>query len=277
MDIIAELCQNHNGDTDILRQMVESASKNANIVKIQTIKANTLTNRLNYESHRPFDGEYKRLKGLELSIDTEKSFVELCKENDVESMTTLFTPDHIDRFNEVGYDNLKLSGYSIPYFEYGKLIKKIKFKKFFFSTSSLTLEEIEKTIDTLNEMDIDYSMMQCTCIYPTPFNKSNLQNIGFFRKVLGVNKVGFSDHSNPHRDGLLVTKLAIFEGIDVLERHYTILDVDKTRDGKVSVNERMLRELKRFSNLPKKDQYEEINEFTNEQIFNHDYYRGRFK
>ena len=80
MDIIAELCQNHNGDTDILEKMIESASKNANIVKIQTIKADTLTRRSNYESHRPFNSEYKRLKGLELDIDTEKSFIDLCKE-----------------------------------------------------------------------------------------------------------------------------------------------------------------------------------------------------
>lgn len=277
MDIIAELCQNHNGDTDILRQMVESASKNANIVKIQTIKADTLTKRSNYEEYRPFDGEYKRLRGLELDVHTEKLFVELCKENDVESMTTLFTPDHIERFNEVGYDYLKLSGYSIPYFEYGKLLKKINFKKFFFSTSSLTLEEIEKTISILNDLDIDYTMLQCTCIYPTPLSKSNLQNIPFFRNVLGVKKVGFSDHSNPHKDGLLVTKLAIFEGIDGLERHYTILDKDKTRDGKVSVNELMLTELKRFSQLSKKEQYHELNKFNKQQVFNHDYYRGRFK
>jgi sialic acid synthase SpsE len=277
MDIIAELCQNHNGDVDILRQMVESASKNATIVKIQTIKADTLTRRSNYESHRPYEGEYQRLKGLELDIDTERLFIELCKDNNVESMTTLFTPDHIDRFNEVGYDHLKLSGYSIPYFDYGKLLKDIKFKKFFFSTSSLTLEEIEKTILNLNEMGIDYTMLQCTCIYPTPLNKSNLQNISFFRDVLQVEKVGFSDHSNPHRDGLLVTKLAIFQGIDALERHYTILDVDKTRDGKVSVNETMLKELKNFSELSKNDQYQELNNFNKEQIFNHDYYRGRFK
>jgi N,N'-diacetyllegionaminate synthase len=218
MDIIAELCQNHNGDTDILRQMVESASKNANIVKIQTIKADTLTRRSNYESHRPFNSEYKRLKGLELDIDTEKSFIDLCKENDVESMTTLFTPDHIDRFNEAEYDHLKLSGYSIPYFQYGKLLEKINFKKFFFSTSSLTLEEIEKTVSILNDLDIDYTMLQCTCIYPTPLNKSNLQNIPFFKNVLGVKKVGFSDHSNPYKDGLLVTKLAIFEGIKKIFR-----------------------------------------------------------
>jgi predicted DNA-binding antitoxin AbrB/MazE fold protein len=55
------------------------------------------------------------------------------------------------------------------------------------------------------------------------------------------------------------------------------LDADKTRDGKVSINEKMLKELKRFIYLSKKEQYEELNEFNNEQIFNHDYYRGRFK
>lgn len=277
MDIIAELCQNHNGDTDLLEKMVESASKNANIIKIQTIKSDTLTQRSTYESYRPYESEYNRLKGLDLNLKDENNFVQMCKEKDVESMTTLFTPDHIERFNSVGYDHLKLSGYSIPYFQYGKLLEKIKFKKFFFSTSSLTLDEIEKTISILNKMDIDYTMLQCTCIYPTPLNKSNLQNISFYKNVLGVKKVGFSDHSNPHDDGLLVTKLAIFDGIDALERHYTILEKDETRDGKVSVNENMLHELKRFSNLSKKEQYEELNQFNEEQIFNHDYYRGRFK
>ena len=41
----------------------------------------------------------------------------------VDSMTTIFTPRHRDYFNEVGYTNLKLSGYSIPAFDYGKKLK----------------------------------------------------------------------------------------------------------------------------------------------------------
>ena len=41
-------------------------------------------------------------------------------------MTTVFTPDHADYFNELGYTNLKLSGYSIPAFDYGK--KLVNFK-----------------------------------------------------------------------------------------------------------------------------------------------------
>ena len=126
-------------------------------------------------------------------------------------------------------------------------------------------------------MGIEYYMMQCTCIYPTPLGRLNLQNIEYFRNVLGVQNVGLSDHSNPHEDNLLSSKLAIFQGIDVLERHFTILDIDATRDGKVSVTPKMLSELKRFSRLSKEDQYQELNKFNEQQIFNHDYYRDRFR
>ena len=42
--IITELCQNHNGDMDVLRKMIESSKEGgSDIVKIQSIKADTLT------------------------------------------------------------------------------------------------------------------------------------------------------------------------------------------------------------------------------------------
>ena len=126
-------------------------------------------------------------------------------------------------------------------------------------------------------MGIEYYMLQCTCVYPTPLDKLNLQNINFFRDEYRVLNVGLSDHTNPHEDNLLSSKLAIFQGIDVLERHFTVLGIDETRDGKVSVTPKMMSELKRFSRMSKEDQYREINKFNDQQIFNHDYYRGRFK
>ena len=43
MKIIAELCQNHNGDINLVKDMVAQAKYNgADIVKIQSIKANSL-------------------------------------------------------------------------------------------------------------------------------------------------------------------------------------------------------------------------------------------
>jgi len=210
MKIIAELCQNHNGNLETLESMIKSAAVCSDIIKIQSIKANTFTFREKYEEFRPYENEYLRLKGLELSKEDEEFFVFKCMEYGAESMTTIFVPEHAPYFNEIGYDNLKISGYSIPAFDYGKKLKTFKFKKLFFSTSSLTLEEIKQTLKNLNKMGIEYYMLQCTCVYPTPLDKLNLQNINFFRDEYRVQNVGLSDHTNPHEDNLLSSKLAIF-------------------------------------------------------------------
>lgn len=277
MRIIAELCQNHGGSRESLEQMIKAAAESCDIVKIQTILADSLTKREEYEDYRPYEGEYERLKGLELSEEDEEFFIDKCREYNVEPMTTLFSKDQIERFNRLGYKKLKISGYAMHAFDYGLALKGINFDEFFFSTSSMTLDEIAQTVDNLKKMGIKFTMLQCTCIYPTTLEKALLQNINFYQRFFNLLTIGFSDHSNPHEDGLLITKLAIFQGISVLERHFTIFDKDDTRDGKVSITPEMAKELKEFSQLSSIEQYEELNTFNETQCFNHDYYKGRFK
>lgn len=285
MKIIAELCQNHNGDMKILKEMVKQAAlSGADIIKIQTIKAKDLIYWEHNESFRPYEKEYERLKGLELSLEDEKEFVRYCGEFGVQPMTTLFTINHGEKvadFNDIGYKILKVSGYNIMKIsnQIDKTFKtkyKFNLEHLYFSTSSLTLDEIEMVVDKLREKNIKFTMLNCTCVYPTTLDKLNLQNIPFYKEHLKLDRIGLSDHSNPHEDNLLSSKLAIFQGIDVLERHFTILDKDDTRDGKVSITPSMLRELKDFSKLSKLKQYEELNEFNEIQKFNHRYYRRRF-
>ena len=277
MKIIAEMCQNHNGDMDLLETMVVEAAKNgADICKIQTIEAKHLKYWKEFEDFRPYEKEYERLKSLELSIDDEKKFVAICRQNKVEPMTTVFEHRGFKRFNDVGYKLMKISGYSAQ-----KVLPKIKefnFEHLYISTSSMTYREIEWLTKhlKLNLPYRNYTLLNCTCVYPTPLEKLNLQNIEFYKKHFGFKNVGLSDHTNPHEDNLLSSKLAIYQGIDVLERHFTILGKDETRDGKVSITPDMLSELKRFSMLSPKEQYKEINELNETQKFNHHYYRNRF-
>ena len=277
MKIIAEMCQNHNGDMDLLETMVVEAAKNgADICKIQTIEAKHLIYWKEFEDFRPYEKEYERLKSLELSIDDEKKFVAICRQNKVEPMTTVFEHRGFKRFNDVGYKLMKISGYSAQ-----KVLPKIKefnFEHLYISTSSMTYREIEWLTKhlKLNLPYRNYTLLNCTCVYQTPLEKLNLQNIEFYKKHFGFKNVGLSDHTNPREDNLLSSKLAIYQGIDVLERHFTILGKDETRDGKVSITPDMLSELKRFSMLSPKEQYKEINELNETQKFNHHYYRNRF-
>lgn len=277
MRIIAELCQNHNGDLSTLEEMIVEASKVADIVKIQTIQADTLTLREEYEEYRPYERESLRLQKLELSEENEKYFINRCRELGVEPMTTLFSTSQIDRFNRLGYKKLKISGYAIPTFNYGLELKNINFDELFFSTSSLTLDEIERTIFNLRELGIKFTMLQCTCIYPTPYSKLNLHNISFYKEYFDLEEVGFSDHSSIEEDGIEPTLKAIFSGATVVERHFTVLPHHRTRDGKVSVNTHHLARIREFSSFDRKRQYNDLNGFNKQQKFNHDYYRGRFK
>jgi len=270
MKIIAELCQNHNGDIDIVKDMVVKAKySGADIVKIQSIKANSLTKREEYESFRKYSDEYQRLSSLELSMDDELEFIHTAKVNNIIPMTTIFSPNHYEYYNSLGYDYLKLSGYSMRAFDWGKKLDKFNFKHLVFSTSSLHLHDIEKCIENLQ--GVDFTILHCVCLYPTPFEKLNLASIEHLKTL--NDKIGFSDHS----DNLLPSKQAIFQGIDMLEKHFTILDKEETRDGKVSVTPEELKELHKFSNYTKDGQYLELNGFNEEQRFNHEYYQGRFE
>ena len=270
MKIIAELCQNHNGDINTLKDMVvKSAESGADIVKIQSIKANSLTERKEFESFRKYSDEYKRLASLELSIDDELEFIHTAKANNVIPMTTIFSPNHYDYYNSLGYDYLKLSGYSMEAFDYGLKLDKFNFKHLVFSTSSLTLDEIKQCIDNLQ--GIDFTILHCVCLYPTPVEKVNLSSIEYLKTL--HDKVGFSDHSN----NLLISKQAILQGIDMLERHFTILSKEKTRDGQVSINPQELRQLNQFRKYSREQQFRIINSFNDKQKFNHEYYQGRFE
>ena len=52
----------------------------------------------------------------------------------------------------------------------------------------------------------------------------------------------------------------------MLEKHFTILDKQETRDGKVSVTPDELKELHKFSNYTKDGQYLELNGFNEDKI-----------
>jgi len=119
----------------------------------------------------------------------------------------------------------------------------------------------------------------------------HLNRINFLKKKFG--KAGFSDHSlgfGKFRN--LASKIAVYKGASVLERHITIMDKNKTKDGPVSIQPKDIREVINFSQLSKSDQKIYLSEnynynikktfgfskrnLSHKEILNRDYYRGRF-
>ncbi len=298
MKFIAEFCQNHNGDFELLKDMIYAAKEaGCEYAKIQTIFADMLSFRERFEDgltengvvksiKRPYKLEYDRLKKLELTLDQQAEFVSICKKNEIKPLTTIFSKDSLSSIKNVGFDDIKVASYDCGSHT---MIQEIKddFNKIFISTGASYDKEIEKTAQILNKKD--FTFFHCVTMYPTPLNEFHLNRLKYLQKF--SNEVGWSDHSLVSRDGVLGTCAAVYYGAQWIERHFTILPASQTKDGPVSINLEDTKRLIEFSKLSSDDQLIFLNQeyplhketlgksrrnLGYDELLNRDYYRGRF-
>jgi len=296
--IIAEVCQNHKGDLSILKDMIYAAKEaGANYIKIQSMLAKELTQRDQFEEgvrengstttmKRPYQPEFDRLISMDLDDEAHVWFVEECTKAGIKPLTTVFSPSRITFLSSLHWDAVKVASYDCASYP---LINSLKtcFQHLYISTGATFDSEIQHTADTLK--DKSFSFLHCVLIYPTPLDQCHLNRIDWLRQF--TPSVGFSDHSLVARDHLKASLGAIYYGADIIERHFTILGPEETKDGPISVNPTQLKELVNFCQLDKKEQGKFVNKYIPEysimlgskereltaiEQMNRDYYRGRF-
>lgn len=299
VEIIAEFCQNHNGDFDILARMVEAAAKSgASHGKIQAIFADEVAFRPQFEEglvqngvtlsiKRPYLAEYDRLKKLEISYEQAAKFVQLCRDVGIKPMTTCFTRVQVEPLAQAGFEEIKVASYDCSAFPMLRELK-AKFSRIVVSTGATYDDEVRHTTDILKGHD--FALLHCVTLYPTPLDRVHMARMGWLKTLAPM--VGYSDHSAVAQDPQMVaTKVAMHLGAAIVERHFTILPAGETRDGPVSVTPDMLADLVRFAGLDAGVQEDELNktnsnwrvaighgdrELSDQELLNRDYYRGRF-
>ena len=296
--LIAEFCQNHNGDFEILARMVEAAAANgATHGKMQTIFAEDLAFRPQFENglvvdgetlsiRRPYRQEYDRLKGLEISLDQMGRFIELCRDHGLVPMTTCFTRSQVAPLSRLGFETIKVASYDCRSFP---MLRELaaQFDHLIVSTGATYDDEIEHTAALLR--GTDFAFLHCVTIYPTPLEEMHLARMGYLAEF--APRVGISDHSLVARDGILADKAAIHLGASIVERHFTILPAEQSKDGPVSIGPSHLNELATYSRLSPEEQKAELDaadlgwqrmigqrrrRLSHAERLNRDYYCGRF-
>lgn len=298
MIFIAEFCQNHNGDFELLKDMISAAKEaGCDYAKIQTIFADTLSKRERFEQgeekngkilsiKRPYQAEYDRLKKLELTWEQQAQFVQLCQAAGIKPLTTVFCRSAVPKIRELGFQDVKIASYdcSAP-----PLLREIKqnFNQLFVSTGASFDEEIEAASDILQGSN--FGFLHAVTQYPTPLHEFHLARMDYLRKWAPL--VGWSDHSHVARDGIKGTLAAVYYGAEIIERHFTLLPADQTRDGPVSVTPAQVAEIVSAARLEREElKAKLIDEFPDfekcfgqayrslgeQELLNRDYYRGRF-
>lgn len=301
--LIVELCQNHNGDRELFARMIKTAAESgADYVKMQSIFSNDVTKRDRFEEgvmfadgtmkaiKRPYDAEKARLEKLDLSLSDHLFFIEKCKEYGVTPMTTIFSRHTIPTLAALPWPEsvVKVASYDCASFPMLRELA-VYFDHLIVSTGATYDEEIYQAAKLLASLGKKFSLLHCVTSYPNSLDIANLSRMNWLREF--TNEVGWSDHTRVEHDGIKAAKVAIMLGADFVERHFTILEKDQTKDGPVSITPALLKELSDFRNLSKEQQkavvVKEIPEWrnllgtpqrkmTSTELLNRDYYRGRF-
>src|SRR6056297_263282 len=218
--VIAEIGINHGGDLDVARHMVTLAAQSGcEIVKHQT--------------HFVWDEMTEEAKDILPPNAGGKSIWQVMEECALSAEDEIVLKAHAEAlgliyistpFSRAAADFLDEQG--VPAFKIGSgeadhlpLIRHIasKGKPIIMSTGMQTIETLRRSVAILDEAGIDYALLECTNLYPSPPEIVSLKGVTDLQKAFPNAVVGFSDHSIGPEMALASVAL----GACILERHYT--------------------------------------------------------
>lgn len=93
-----------------------------------------------------------------------------------------------------------------------------RFDRVLVSTGMATLAEVSQTVAMVQERHprVRLELLHCVSSYPCPVEDANPARVGLLRDAFGV-RVGYSDHT----EGNLSAILALCQGADLFEKHFT--------------------------------------------------------
>ena len=233
--IIAEIGVNHNGDINLAKKMIKSASEcGVDAVKFQTFKSEELVTEnartADYqEENTNENSQLAMLKKLELSFDDFKELKDYSLKNGVIFISSPFDVNSVDLLETLDVPLYKLGSGELNNFELIDHVQKTN-KPIIISTGMATLDEIKETYDFIENKD-NLIILHCITGYPTSFEEANLNFIKTLKSEFDV-PIGFSDHS----PGIELPIAAVALGACVVEKHFTL---DKNLEGpdhKASLN-----------------------------------------
>lgn len=213
--VIAEIGENHTGDWDLAKEMIdEAAAAGADVVKFQSYFGEMVAED---DPEREWFGE------VEVPDDVHFELKEHAENRGVEFLSS---PFNIERtkflVEDLGVSAIKVA--SPVMLEYDMLeYLNDNVDTVYISTGMATMGEVREALDYLSDVD-NVCVMQCTSEYPCDESAANLRVIETYREEFPNRSVGFSDHTL----GTFSPAIAVALGARVVEKHFT---VDKSLEG----------------------------------------------
>jgi sialic acid synthase SpsE len=217
--VIAEIGINHEGDINKAFKMVDDAYEaGAEIVKFQ---AHVIEDEMIPEAGKVIPGNANEsildiMTRCALTQEEDMKLKQYVEEKGMIYMSTPFSRAAADRLEEMGVLAYKIgSGECNNY----PLIEHIASfgKPIILSTGMNNIESIKKSVEILEKYNIQYALLHCVSMYPTPYEKVMLGAIKNLSEEFPNAVLGLSDHSL----GNYTCFGAVALGASILEKHFT--------------------------------------------------------
>jgi N-acetylneuraminate synthase len=217
--IIAEIGINHGGSLDVAKSMVDLiVHSGCECVKHQT---HIIEDEMTEEAKEIFPPNANKsiwdvMKECSLKLDEEQELKEYAENLGLIWISTPFSRMAADFLDEI----------DVPAFKIGSgeadnlpLINHIaqKGKPIIMSTGMQSIKSLENSVNILEKSGVEYALLECTNLYPSPPEIVSLQGIQELKEAFPKALVGFSDHSiGPH-----IALASVALGACIIERHFT--------------------------------------------------------
>lgn len=227
--IVAEVGNNHEGDFQVARELVQSAAEcGADAVKFQTFRTELFVRRSDQRRFAQLSSyELDREQFVELfALARELGLVPFSTPLDLVSAEFLY--QHVDAIKIASGDN-----------DCWPLIASAvrSGKPLIISTGLSDFEHVRTILDFVRgeggEGAVErLALLHCVCSYPVPAAQASLRSVAFLAERLSCT-VGYSDHTV----GIDAAPLAVALGARIIEKHFTLdHDHSEFRDHKLSAD-----------------------------------------
>lgn len=229
--IIAEIGNNHNGDINLAKQLVDLAKEaEADCVKFQLRNMDSLYNR-DQEGQHDLGVEYvlDLLDKNQLSWDEMVEIFDYSKSKGIMPLCTPWDIESVDKLISYGMDTIKVASADLTNPELLEYAIS-KGLTLICSTGMSTEEEIVLANGLINNLQGNVVFLHCNSTYPAPFKDINLNYLTKLKKLTN-RLVGYSGHER----GFHIPLAAVTLGACVIEKHFTLDRGMEGNDHKVSL------------------------------------------
>jgi N-acetylneuraminate synthase len=224
--LIAEIGINHNGSLDIAKKLIDAAKASFfDAVKFQKRTIDIVYDKKTLEISResPWGTTTREQKlGLEFEKDEYDEIDDYCKKLGIDWFASAWDSQSLQFLDNYDLKYHKIaSAMIVDQFFLNEVAKRNKHT--FISTGMSTKQDIDNAVKIFREHDCSFELMHCVSTYPMKIEDANLSTIDQLRKEYNCD-IGYSGHEN----GVLISLVALMQGITSLERHITL---DRTMYG----------------------------------------------